>query len=314
MISNHVMRMPAIRHQLQMEAMTAAQRNALNQAQQETERAQAENYRASSRKSNSAAALDEDELTAAKELQGVLSAPDAIQTNANGSVTISPTATGSLLATLARAGTRGRNFGAGSRDLLTARNAPAEAEANRVATGERNKYSVDERELTRREAPIELNDNARLVTPAGEALGGLGLHRLGPDQTLLGDVPGVELNRLGTGIQKLATTGTRGGGAYDTETVTYPAVPAVEGTPATTNLFGRVTPGTPSTEAVPGRRITRKIPAAQATVDLPTDGAGAANAPVPAIATFDDENTARASGAKSGDVIMLKGVGKVRLR
>lgn len=195
MISNHVMRMPAVRHQLAVEAGNAARQNAVAEAQ-------VQNYQASSRKGNASAALDEDELSAAKELQAVMSRPGAIVQNPNGSVTISPEATGSLLAPLARAGTRGRNFGLGSKDLLSARNAPAEAESNRVATGERNKYSVDERESTRREAPIVLHDDARLVTPAGEQLGGLGLHKLNPDQTLIGDVPGVELKRLGTGLPK----------------------------------------------------------------------------------------------------------------
>jgi hypothetical protein len=216
MIADHVMRLPAIRHQLQQEAMTAAERNAMNQARIETERTQQENYRASTRKGNAEAALTEDEFQAAKELQAAFDEPGALTSTPAGGITLSPSAAQKTLSLLTRAGTRASAFGSGARNILSAQNAPFEAEANRMATGERNAatiagagerntYSVDQREQTQRTAPVELNTGAQLVNPITGQLINAGIHKLSPDQTLLGDVPGVTLDRVGQGIPKPTT-------------------------------------------------------------------------------------------------------------
>lgn len=189
-IADHVMRMPAVRHKLAEESGLRQIRQAEADARIATEGAQARKY-------NADAALSEDEMTAAKELQAVFSAPDAVSTNANGSLILSPNASASVLGLLARAGTRGRDFGAGSRDYLAAANAPHEAEANRIAANQRNELAVQERA----ERPVVAG--GAVYTPQGRLLTA-GIQRLGPDQQLYAPED-LSMKLAATGIPKPTT-------------------------------------------------------------------------------------------------------------
>lgn len=240
-ISAHVMRLPAIRHQLQMEAMNAAERNAVNQARIDNERAQAENYRASSRKGNAEAANIEAQGSAAQQLGDFLRKYAHGGTNDDGSMTftIDPQGVGEIAASAAQAGKSASDSLGAVGKLATTIRAPGEAKATRQAAAARNQASVDARSNT----ALEI---ARMGSTAAASPGSaIYDKRTGK---IIGQVPSA------AGAREL----------FDTETTIYPKVDSMPAVPATTNWLGKVTPGLPAVAGEPERRVTRRLPRATA--------------------------------------------------
>lgn len=235
MISQHVMRMPQIRHQLQQEAMTAAERAQVMQAQ-------AASYNANAREGNAKAANIEAQGSASQQLGDFLRKYARGGTNEDGSLTftIDPEGVNEIAASAAMAGKSASDSMGAVGKLATTIRAPGEAQATRRAAGERNQAAVDARSNT----ALEI---ARMGSTAAASPGSaIYDKRTGK---IIGQVPSA------AGAREL----------YDTETQVYPAVeavPAVPGNPASTNWMGRVTPGTPGTPGIPAqpeRRVTRRL-------------------------------------------------------
>lgn len=232
MISQHIMQMPRIRHQLQQEAIAQAQR-------QQVAEAQVENYKASSRKGNAEAALTEDNLSAAREAQSIFDDPTSFEQTPSGGAGLSGRGLARFQALMVRTRNPG-STGAGAKALFGAQQAPYEAEANRVATGARNDATVAGRSAT-------ALDIAK-IGATGTAAPGSAIYDKRTGQ-IIGQVPSA------AGAREL----------YDTQTETYPAVEAVPGTPAipaSTNWLGRVTsevPGTPAVPYQPERKVTKRL-------------------------------------------------------
>jgi hypothetical protein len=207
MLGSHLMKMPQIRAQLRNEAIAQAQRGQVAEAQVEA-------HRASARKGNAEAANAEGQAIAAAELAKIMEEPGALTNTPSGGFAISGPALAKIIGKFPQLGAVANSVGSGQANLLKGNNAGFEAEVTRTATGQRNdatiagagrrnEYSVDQREFTNRTKPIVRPEGSTVVDPTtGDLLGGLGLHKLNPDQSLVGDVPGVELNRLAQGVPR----------------------------------------------------------------------------------------------------------------
>lgn len=119
------------------------------------------------------------------------------------------------------------------------------------------------------------------VPPAGLELDSVGYDKNGRAMPKYRRKPGAVSN-----LQKTAANGV----FYDPVTGKY----VHEGSP---NIFSLLMPGETA-----------------GTATAPAPAAPAKGAPASGTAQYDNENAARAGGAKAGDVVYLKGIGKVRLK
>jgi hypothetical protein len=116
------------------------------------------------------------------------------------------------------------------------------------------------------------------------------------------------------------------GQEFDTVTTTIPGTegkPGVPGVPGEKRSFLGIDslradkPAIPAVPAVPGtpeRRITTKVPRGTALAEPAPAASPAQPAGTGELGVFESEVAARAAGHKSGDVVRLKGIGKVRLK
>ncbi len=92
------------------------------------------------------------------------------------------------------------------------------------------------------------------------------------------------------------------------------AIPAVKGPPFGRGWWGNK-PAQPAVPGTPERRIRKNLPREEVvSAPAPVAAPAPAAAPAAAVETFPSTDDARKAGKKAGDVIYLKGVGKVRLK